>query len=345
MLSLEEILAEGVEESDTSSQGSSEGPVRLSRTRTKALQEAMYYSAEHGYLDITMELRALGVPWKLHIWIESLRTSFSQSRYSVVQSLLKDFSSIKEEEYNEELVTEGLQLMFDILKTSKNDSVLQQLATIFTHCYGTSPIPSIPEIRKTLPARLDPHFLNNKEMSDVTFLVEGKLFYAHKVLLVTASNRFKTLMTNKSEQDGDSSKTIEISDIKYHIFQMLMQYLYYGGTESMEIPTADILQLLSAANLFQLDALQRHCEILCSQTLSVESAVNTYKYAKIHNAPELALFCEGFFLKHMKALLEQDAFRQLIYGRSSKVQGLDPLQDLQSTLAERVHSVYVTSRV
>lgn len=53
------------------------------------------------------------------MWIESLRTSFSQSRYSVVQSLLRDFSSIKEEEYNEELVTEGLQLMFDILKTSK----------------------------------------------------------------------------------------------------------------------------------------------------------------------------------------------------------------------------------
>ena len=47
-----------------------------------------------------------GVPWKLHVWIESLRTSFSQSRYSLVQSLLRDFSSIKEEEYNEELVTE-----------------------------------------------------------------------------------------------------------------------------------------------------------------------------------------------------------------------------------------------
>ncbi|XP_074086558.1 ankyrin repeat and BTB/POZ domain-containing protein 2 [Macrotis lagotis] len=346
VLSLEEILAEGVEESDTSSQGSSsEGQIRLCRTRMKALQEAMYYSAEHGYVDITMELRTLGVPWKLHVWIESLRTSFSQSRYSVVQSLLREFGTIKEEDYNEELVTEGLQLMFDILKTSKNDSIIQQLASVFTHCYGSSPIPSIPEIRKILPARLDPHFLNNKEMSDVTFLVEGKLFYAHKVLLVTASNRFKTLMTNKSEQDGDSSKTIEISDMKYNIFKLMMQYLYYGGTESMEIPTSDILELLSAASLFQLDALQRHCEIMCSKTISMESSVNIYKYAKIHNAPELALFCEGFFLKHMKALLEMDSFRQLIYGRSSKVQGLDPLQDLQNTLAERVHSVYITSRV
>lgn len=63
--------------------------------------------------------RPPGVPWKLHVWIESLRTSFSQSRYSVVQSLLRDFGSLKEEEYNEELVTEGLQLMFNILKTSK----------------------------------------------------------------------------------------------------------------------------------------------------------------------------------------------------------------------------------
>nr|XP_021154882.1 ankyrin repeat and BTB/POZ domain-containing protein 2 isoform X2 [Columba livia] len=219
VLSLEEILAEGVE-SDTSSQGSSsEGQVRLCKTRMKALQEAMYYSAEHGYVDITMELRALGVPWKLHVWIESLRTTFYQSRYSVVQTLLREFVTIKEEDYNEELVNEGLQLMFDILKTSKNDSINQQLASIFTHCYGSSPIPSIPEIRKTLPARLDPHFLNNKEMSDVTFLVEGKLFYAHKVLLVTASNRFKTLMTNKTEHDSHGSKTVEISDMKYNIFK------------------------------------------------------------------------------------------------------------------------------
>ncbi|XP_071975181.1 ankyrin repeat and BTB/POZ domain-containing protein 2 isoform X2 [Engystomops pustulosus] len=345
VLSLEEILAEGVE-SDTSSTGSfDQGPVRLCKTRMKALQEATYYSAEHGYLDITMELRSLGVPWKLHVWIESLRTTFYNSHHSVMENLLREFSNIREEDYNEELITEGLTLLFTIFKTTKSDSVAQLVASIFARCYGDSPVPTIPEIQKTLPARLDPHFLNNKEMSDVTFLVEGKVFYAHKVLLVTASNRFKSLMTIISEREDPCVTTIEITDVKYSVFQMMMQYLYYGGTEAIEVPTASILELLSAASHFQLEALQRHCEIICSQNIDQDNCVNIYKYAKIHNAPELALYCEGFFIQNMRPLLEQEAFKQLVYGRNSKVQGLDPLTDLKTTLTNRIKDTYISCRV
>ncbi|KAG9473200.1 hypothetical protein GDO78_022902 [Eleutherodactylus coqui] len=345
VLSLEEILAEGVE-SDTSSTGSfDQGPVRLCKTRMKALQEATYYSAEHGYLDITVELRGLGVPWKLHVWIESLRTAFYHSHHSVMENLLREFCTIREEDYNEELISEGLSLLFNMFKTTKSDAVAQQVASIFAHCYGDSPVPKISEIQKTLPARLDPHFLNNKEMSDVTFLIEGKLFYAHKVLLVTASNRFKSLMTNVSDQEDSCATTIEITDVKYSVFQMMMQYLYYGGTETIQVPTASILELLSAASHFQLEALQRHCEIICAQNIDRDNCVSIYKYAKIHNAPELALYCEGFFLQNMRPLLEQESFKQLIYGRNSKVQGLDPLTDLRRTLTSRIKDIYISCRV
>uniref|UniRef100_A0A8C7G3Z6 Ankyrin repeat and BTB domain containing 2 n=1 Tax=Oncorhynchus kisutch TaxID=8019 RepID=A0A8C7G3Z6_ONCKI len=312
VLSLEEILAEGVEGEDayplpslpSPSPGCpSEGGIpRLCKARMKALQEASYYSAEHGYLDVTMELRALGVPWKLHVWLESLRVAQQQSRASVTLSLLREFTSIREEDYCHELVSLGLPLMFTILRTTKNDAITQQLAAIFSHCFGPAPLPAIPEMKATLSAQLDPHFLNNMEMSDVTFLVEGKPFYAHKVLLIT---------------------------------------------------------LLSAASVFQLGALQRHCEIICSQSIDLENAVSIYRTAKAHAASVLSSFCEGFFLQHMAGLLEREAFRSLLLGplgarwvtemgsgpKMVPPRGDSPLEELETTLARRLRSLYITSRV
>ena len=82
VLSLEEMLAEGVEDEEESGGGpflplsplSGQGPggvgpeesiPRLCKARIKALQEASYYSAEHSYLDVTMELRAMGTSGSL----------------------------------------------------------------------------------------------------------------------------------------------------------------------------------------------------------------------------------------------------------------------------------------
>ncbi|KAM4618710.1 ankyrin repeat and BTB/POZ domain-containing protein 2 [Polymixia lowei] len=371
VLSLEEILAEGVEGEEAGvnpflpplnvlSPGPGalpEGGIpRLCKARMKALQEASYYSAEHGYLDVTMELRAMGVPWKLHVWLESLRSAQQQSRAGVTLSLLREFTTIREEDYCQELVSTGLPLMFTILRTTKNDAITQQLAAIFSHCFGPAPLPAIPEVKATLSAQLDPHFLNNREMSDVTFMVEGKPFYGHRVLLITASDRFKSLLV-PSGPDGSPNKEIEISEVKYNIFQMMMSYLYCGGTESLKTNVSDLLELLSTASLFQLGALQRHCELICSQHISLDNAVSIYKTAKAYASVELSSFCEGYFLQHMPALLEREGFRSLLLGPPgartganstsalAHARGDSPVEELEATLARRLRSLYITSRV
>uniref|UniRef100_A0A672PTX7 Ankyrin repeat and BTB domain containing 3 n=1 Tax=Sinocyclocheilus grahami TaxID=75366 RepID=A0A672PTX7_SINGR len=338
VLSLQEILAEGSEMEERNS-------LKIEATRTgkaklKALREAMYHSSEHSYVDITLDIRSLGVPWTLHTWLESLRTCFLQHRRPLIQGLLKEFSSIEEEEYTEELITHGLPLMFQILRASKNEVISQQLAVIFTQCYGPYPIPKLTEIKRKQTSRLDPHFLNNKEMADVTFLVEGKPFYAHKVLLFTASNRFKLLLANRPAAENTC---IEISHVKYNVFQLVMQYLYCGGTDSLQIRNTEVMDLLSASKFFQLEALQRHCEIICAKNINTETCVEIYNHAKFLEAPELSTYIEGYFLKNMAVLIELEPFKQLLYNTPVENCCCDVLHDLEKTLATRIRSIHLSS--
>uniref|UniRef100_A0A8D2ZVB5 BTB (POZ) domain containing 11a n=1 Tax=Scophthalmus maximus TaxID=52904 RepID=A0A8D2ZVB5_SCOMX len=311
------------------------------------VEGALQDGAEN-YTETPLQLAsAAGVPWTLHTWLESLRTCFVQHRRPLIQGLLKDFSCIQEDEYTEELITHGLPLMFQILRTSKNEVISQQLSVIFTQCYGPFPIPKLTEIKRKQTSRLDPHFLNNKEMSDVTFLVEGKPFYAHKVLLFTASSRFKSLLQNRPAAENTC---IEISHVKYNIFHLVMQYLYCGGTESLHIRNTEVMELLSAAKFFQLEALQRHCEIICSKNITTETCVDLYKHAKFLGASELTAFIEGYFLKSMVLLIELDGFKQLLYEppaaespASSPGICSDILLDLEKTLATRIHSIHLST--
>uniref|UniRef100_A0A8C2B904 BTB (POZ) domain containing 11b n=1 Tax=Cyprinus carpio TaxID=7962 RepID=A0A8C2B904_CYPCA len=301
-----------------------------------SLQDGM-----ENYTETPLQLAAAaGVPWTLHTWLESLRTCFLQHRRPLIQGLLKDFSSIEEEEYTEELITHGLPLMFQILRASKNEVISQQLAMIFTQCYGPYPIPKLTEIKRKQTSRLDPHFLNNKEMSDVTFLVEGKPFHAHKVLLFTASNRFKSLLANRPAAENTC---IEISHVKYNVFQLVMQYLYCGGTDSLHIRNTEVMDLLSASKFFQLEALQRHCEIICAKNINTETCVEIYNHAKFLEAPELSNYIEGYFLKNMAVLIELEPFKQLLYNPPVENCCPDVLHDLEKTLATRIRSIHLSS--
>ncbi|CAH1257296.1 ABTB2 [Branchiostoma lanceolatum] len=333
VLSLEEMLSEGC--GNTSPVTSPEFQLRTCKLRIKALQEAMYHGAEHGYLDITMELRGLGVPWTLHTWMCTLSTAQHLHRKAIIQYLLREFPNLRPGDYSPDFCQEALPLMFEIFKQSKNEVISQQVATIFASCYGNDPIPDIPELRRPQISRIDPQYVNNPEMSDVTFIVEGKPFYAHKIILANASTRFKNMLSGKFSEG--KQPCIEISDIRYQIFQIIMEYLYLGTNPTLGNSHADVLELLGASNFFMLDSLQRLCEILLSQHIDFSNAVNIYRHAKMYHAEELLSYCYGYFLRHLPELLEEDSVKKLVFhhGRSHRS---DVLQELQGALLIRMQS-------
>ena len=67
----------------------------------------------------------------------------------------------------------------------------------------------------------------------------------------------------------------------FNFFQMVMHYLYKGGCENLEVNQNDVLELMAAANFFQLDGLLRFCESRCSTLVDLDNIVSMYIHAKV----------------------------------------------------------------
>lgn len=141
VLSLEEMLAEGDSTSRTAVERnhSTDSAPALNKTQIKSLQEAMYHSAENNhlgreivlkysvkgnlileiFLDITVELRTLGVPWTLHCWMHALAAAHELRLDAVIDQLLQDFLQVCPDDYSSQFVTECLPLLFNIFRYSK----------------------------------------------------------------------------------------------------------------------------------------------------------------------------------------------------------------------------------
>lgn len=105
----------------------------------------------------------------------------------------------------------------------KEDTTLL-LADIFCTCYGWEPIKPIRDTTLSSGSRIDPKFVNNPELSDVQFRVEGRVFYGHKIVLVTSSPRFRNMLSSKLCEGNPP--IVQINDIRYHIFQVC-NYISY----------------------------------------------------------------------------------------------------------------------
>lgn len=77
------------------------------------------YVCDYECADITIELRALGVPWTLHCWMHALAAAHELRLDTVIDQLLQDFLQVCPDDYSQQFVTECLPLLFSIFRYSK----------------------------------------------------------------------------------------------------------------------------------------------------------------------------------------------------------------------------------
>lgn len=149
--------------------------------------------------------------------------------------------------------------------------------------------------------------LENKESCDVIFVVEDEEISAHKLIVVARCNVFAAMFG--SEMLENKTGRVEVADIGPKIFKLFLRYIYCGKFESED--TNELLEVIVAANKYQVEDLVQICECRLSCILSVDNVVDILIVADLVNAESLKEKCISMIINEKEKIIGTSGYKKL----------------------------------
>lgn len=181
------------------------------------------------------------------------------------------------------------------------------LCTLARKANALSPIDAAP-LPPTPQVYLGEQYVNSSTLSDVTFLVEGKRFYAHRIALLASSDAFRAMFDGGYREK--EAVDIEIPNISWKVFELMMRFIYTGN---VEVSTDNAQDLLRAADQYLLEGLKRLCEYSIAQNLTQETVITIFDLAEAYHALSLRDTCVLFILKQHDQMCGQTGYPSLLH--------------------------------
>ncbi|GMI96005.1 ARM repeat protein interacting with ABF2 [Hibiscus trionum] len=203
----------------------------------------------------------------------------------------------------------GLELLLGLLGSTSGKQQLDGAVALYklsNKAMTLSPMDAAPP-SPTPQVYLGEQYVNNSTLSDVTFLVEGRRFYAHRICLLASSDAFRAMFDGGYREKD--ARDIEIPNIKWEVFELMMRFIYTGSVDV----TLDIAQdLLRAADQYLLEGLKRLCEYTIAQDILLENVSSMYELSEAFHAMSLRHTCILFILEHFDKLSARPGHLHLI---------------------------------
>ena len=130
-------------------------------------------------------------------------------------------------------------------------------------------------------------YVNNPTLSDVTFVVEGRTFHAHRIALLASSDTFRA-MFDGHYREKDASE-IPIPNISWPVFEAMMRCVYTG---SVEVEPALAQDLLRAADQYMVRRFDFFLDFFFFPLLLLSRRVSEWGRKKPKNSKPLFPFSE-----------------------------------------------------
>ncbi|KAG8087887.1 hypothetical protein GUJ93_ZPchr0010g10499 [Zizania palustris] len=201
------------------------------------------------------------------------------------------------------------------LKSYVMDGKVRIMCVVIVLRDGDNPVVAVP------PSDIGAHLgglLHSLQGTDVSFVVGGEKFPAHRAVLAARSPVFLAqLLGNMSE----STSRITLRDIEPATFRALLRFIYtdeLAGDHGVELeagsPTDALTRLLVAADRYALDRLKLMCAQKLVDSMTAETVADILACAETNSCPELKKICIDFFAveNNFKKAVFTDGFAVLV---------------------------------
>ena len=128
----------------------------------------------------------------------------------------------------------------------------------------------------------------------------------HRCVIAATSPYFKAMFTNNLAESGQNN--VRIVGVDYEIMKTVISYAYSVETT---LSNERVLDLLVAADLFQIDSLLNHCCSYLQDHLTPQNVLSIRTYAHHYRCWNLYRYCNDYILRNFCYIVTTEEFLEI----------------------------------
>lgn len=149
---------------------------------------------------------------------------------------------------------------------------------------------------------------DNKELCDVTLIVESHEIHAHKAILAACSPYFRAMFLSGFAEASEDKVTLK--DVNPDALRLVVEYFY---TSELKLETENVEDILRICMLLRLETIVDHCETFLRRNMSPSNCLGLQCFACLFNLDSLSQHANRFTLWHFESVFEEEEFMTVPY--------------------------------